>query len=56
VGGNLNGMIPINNNKGITDMTGNLKGLQTGSVSMIETNLAWKHLQYRETTNQLLRK
>jgi hypothetical protein len=30
--------------------------LQAGSVSMIETNVEWKHFQYRETTNQLLRK
>jgi hypothetical protein len=56
VGGNVNGMIPINNDKGMKAMAGNLKGLQAGSVSMIETNVEWKNLQYRETTNQLLRK
>jgi hypothetical protein len=35
VGGNVNGMIPINNDKGMTAMTGNLRGLQAGSLSMI---------------------
>jgi hypothetical protein len=28
MGGNVNGMIPINNDKGMTAMAGNLKGLQ----------------------------
>jgi hypothetical protein len=56
VGGNVNGMIPINNNKGNTAMAGNLKGLKAGSVGMIETNVEWKHFQYRETINKLLRK
>jgi hypothetical protein len=56
VGGNVNGMIPINNDKGMTAMAGNLKVLQAGSLSMIETNVEWKNFQYRETTNQLLRK
>jgi hypothetical protein len=56
VGGNVNGLIPINNDKGMTAMAGNLKGMQAGSVSMIETNVEWKHFHYRETTNQLLRK
>jgi hypothetical protein len=55
VGGNVNGLIPISNDKGMTAMAGNLKGMQAGSVSMIETNVEWKHFQYRETTNQLLR-
>jgi hypothetical protein len=55
VGGNLNGMISINNDKGIPAMAGNLKELQAGSVSMIETNVKWKDIKYRETTNQLLR-
>jgi hypothetical protein len=32
-----------------------LKGLQAGSLSMIETNVEWKHFQYREATNQLPR-
>jgi hypothetical protein len=35
VGGNVHGMIPININKCMTAMAGNLKGLQAGSVSMI---------------------
>jgi hypothetical protein len=35
VGGNVNGMIPINNDKGMTAMAGNLRGLQAGSLSMI---------------------
>jgi hypothetical protein len=35
VGGNINGMIPINNDKGMTAMAGNLKALQAGSLSMI---------------------
>jgi hypothetical protein len=56
VGGNVNGMVPINNDKGMTAMAVNLKGLQAGSLSMIETNAEWKHFQYRETTNQILRK
>jgi hypothetical protein len=53
VDGNVNGMIPINNDKGMTAMAGNLKVLQAGSLSM---NVEWKHFQYRETTNELLRK
>jgi hypothetical protein len=31
VGGNVNGMIPINDDKGMTAMEGNLKGLQADS-------------------------
>jgi hypothetical protein len=45
VGGNVNGMIPIHNNKGMTAMAGNLKDFQSGSVRMIETNVEWKHFQ-----------
>jgi hypothetical protein len=56
VTGNTNGMIPVNNNKSITNMTKKLKRLKTGSISMIDTNVEWKHFQYRETTNDLLRK
>jgi hypothetical protein len=56
VGRNVNGMIPIINDKGMTAMAVNLKGLQAGSVSMIETNVEWKYFQYRKTTNQLLQK
>jgi hypothetical protein len=47
-------MIPINNDKGMTAMAGDLEGLQSGSLIMIETNVEWKHFQYAETTNQLL--
>jgi hypothetical protein len=46
-GGNVDGMIPINNDKGMTAMAVNLKGLQAGSLSMIETNVEWKNLKYR---------
>jgi hypothetical protein len=35
VGGNVNGMIPINNDKGITAMAGNIRGFQAGSLRMI---------------------
>jgi hypothetical protein len=56
VDGKVNGMIPINNDKWMTAMAGHLKGLQAGSLSMIETNVEWKHSKYRETKNQLLRK
>jgi hypothetical protein len=35
VGGNVYGMIPINNDKGMKAMAGNLKGLQAGSLSII---------------------
>jgi hypothetical protein len=35
VGGNFYGMIPINNDKGMKAIAGNLKGLQAGSLSMI---------------------
>jgi hypothetical protein len=56
VGGNVNGMIPINNYEGMTAMVVHLKGLQAGAVSMIGTNVEWKHFQYRETTYQLLMK
>jgi hypothetical protein len=49
-------MIPINNNKGMTAMAVNSKGLQAGSLSMIDTNVEWKYFQYRETMSQLLRK
>jgi hypothetical protein len=35
VGGNVNGMIPINNDKVMTAMAGNLKVLQAGSLSII---------------------
>jgi hypothetical protein len=56
VGGNVNVIIPINNDQGMTYMAGNIRGLQAGSLSMIETNVEWKHFQYRETTNRLLKK
>jgi hypothetical protein len=46
VGGNVNGMIPINNDKGMTAMVENSNGLQAGSLSMIETDVEWKHFQY----------
>jgi hypothetical protein len=55
-GGNVNGMISINNDKGMTTMAENLKGLQAGSLILIEINAEWKHFQYRETANQLLGK
>jgi hypothetical protein len=35
VGGNVNGMIHINNDKGTKALAGNLKGLQAGPLSMI---------------------
>jgi hypothetical protein len=56
VGGNINGMITINNDKGMTGMARNLFFLQAGSLSVIETNVEWKHFQYRETMHQLLKK
>jgi hypothetical protein len=39
VGGNVNGIITINNDKGMTALAGNLKGLQSCSLRMIETNV-----------------
>jgi hypothetical protein len=45
MGGTVSGLIPVNNDKGMTAMAGNLKGLQAGSVSKIETNVEWKHFQ-----------
>jgi hypothetical protein len=39
VGGNIHGMTPLKNDKGMMAMAGNLKGLQARSVSMKETSV-----------------
>jgi hypothetical protein len=39
VGGNTNGIKPYANDKGIISMSSNLRGLQAGSVNIIESNV-----------------
>jgi hypothetical protein len=39
VGGNANGIKPYANDKGMISMSSNLRGLQAGSVSIIEYNV-----------------
>jgi hypothetical protein len=56
VGGNANGIKTYGNDKGMISMSSNLRGLQAGLVSIIESNVEWQEYEWRENTNQMLRK
>jgi hypothetical protein len=56
VGGNANWIKPYPNDKGMISMSSNLRGLQAGSVSIIESNVEWQEYEWRENTYQTLRK
>jgi hypothetical protein len=56
VGGNANGIKPYTKNKGMLSMSSNLRGLQAGSVSIIESKVECQEYEWRENTYQTLRK
>jgi hypothetical protein len=56
VGGNANRIKPYDNNKGVISMSSNLRGLQAGSVSIIESNVESQEYEWKENTYQTLRK
>jgi hypothetical protein len=56
MGGNANGIKPYANEKGMISMSSNLRGLQAGSASIIESNVEWQEYEWRENTYQTLRK
>jgi hypothetical protein len=55
VGGNANGIKTHTNDKGMISMISNLRGLQAGSVSIIESNVEWQEYEWIENTYQTLR-
>jgi hypothetical protein len=54
-GGGANRIKPYPNDKGMISMNSNLRGLQAGSVSIIESNVEWHEYEWRENTYQRLR-
>jgi hypothetical protein len=56
VGENKNGIKPYRYDKGMISMSSNLRGLQAGSVSIIEFKAEWKEYEWRENTYQTLQK
>jgi hypothetical protein len=49
-GGSANGIKPYPNDKGMISMNSNLRGLQAGSVNIIESNVEWQEYEWRENT------
>jgi hypothetical protein len=56
VGGNANGIKTYPNDKGMISMNSNLRGLQAGSVSIIESSVEWQEFEWRDNTYQTIRK
>jgi hypothetical protein len=56
MGGNTNGVKSYANDKGMISMSSNLRGLQAGSVSIIESNVEWQEYEWRDNTYQTLSK
>jgi hypothetical protein len=54
--GNSNGIKPYPNDEGLISINSNLRGLQAGSVSIVETNVEWQKFEWRKNTYQTLRK
>jgi hypothetical protein len=42
MGGNADGIKPYTNGNGMISMSSNLRGIQAGSVSIIESNVEWQ--------------
>jgi hypothetical protein len=55
-GGNINGLKPFCEHPDMISGLKNLRKLQAGGISLIETNVEWKKHDYRENTEKLLRK
>jgi hypothetical protein len=55
-GGNINGLKPFGEHPDLISGLKNLRRLQAGGISMIETNVEWKKYDYRENIEKLLRK
>jgi hypothetical protein len=55
-GGNINGLKPFGEHPDLISGLKNLRKLQVGGISLIETNVEWKKHDYRENTEKLLRK
>jgi hypothetical protein len=55
-GGNINGLKPFGEHPDLISGLKNLRKIQAGGVSLIETNVAWKTYDYRANTEKLLRK
>jgi hypothetical protein len=45
VRGNANGIKPYPNDKGMISMSSNLRGLQAGSVNIIQSNVEWQEYE-----------
>jgi hypothetical protein len=56
VGGNVNGVKPSGSQDALITPVRNLRGLQAGGCSLIDTNTEWKWYGYRQNTESLLRK
>jgi hypothetical protein len=54
VGGNANVIKHYPNGEGMISMNSNLRGLQAGSVSIIETTVEWQEFEWRENAFQTL--
>jgi hypothetical protein len=55
-GGNINGLKPFGKHTDLISGLQNLRKLQAGGISLIETNVEWKKYDYRANTEKLLRK
>jgi hypothetical protein len=55
-GGNINGLKLFGEHPDLISGLKNLRRLQAGGISMIETNVEWKKYDYRANTEKLLRK
>jgi hypothetical protein len=55
-GGNINGLKPFGEHTDLISGFKNLRKLQAGGISLIETNVEWKKYDYRANTEKLLRK
>jgi hypothetical protein len=56
MGGNANAIKTYAIGKGMISMSSNIRGLQSGSVSIIESNVEWQEYEWKENTYQTLRK
>jgi hypothetical protein len=55
-GGNINGLKPFGEHPDLISGLKNLRKLQAGGISLIETNVEWEKYDYRANTEKLLRK
>jgi hypothetical protein len=55
-GGNINGLKPFGEHPDLISGLKELRRLQAGGISLIETNVEWENYDYRDNTEKLLRK